>query len=363
MLVDPKTRDLSSRVPASLVEECEAALEKGQVTPEFLQAQIEIGTRKCDSIKEAGEEVAQLRRLVADTAGKHDLAMIAASTHPFAAWDAQKHTDKERYNVLARDMQGVARRLVICGMHVHVGIDDDELRIDLLGQISYFLPHLLALSTSSPFWRGQRTGLKSYRIAVFDELPRTGLPEIFDSYGEYQRHLDTLISAGIFEDASKLWWDVRPAQRFPTLELRIPDVCTRLDDGITIAAIYLCLLRMLYRLKRNNQRWRRYTNMLVQENRWRAQRYGLDEGLVDFGRGVIVPYADLLEEILELIHEDALALDCLEEVERAREILHRKTSAHQQIATFERALGDGASKQEALESVVDFLIEETVAGL
>ncbi|MEJ1996220.1 MAG: carboxylate-amine ligase [Limibacillus sp.] len=363
MLVDPKTRNLSDRVPPSLVEECEAALEKGQVTPEFLQAQIEIGTRKCDTIKEAGQEVAQLRRLVADTAGKHDLAIIASSTHPFAAWDAQHHTDKERYNVLARDMQGVARRLVIGGMHVHVGIDDDELRIDLLGQISYFLPHLLALSTSSPFWRGQKTGLMSYRISVFDELPRTGLPESFDSFGEYRRHIDTLISAGIFEDASKLWWDVRPAQRFPTLELRIPDVCTRMDDGITIAALYVCLLRMLYRLKRNNQRWRRYTNMLVQENRWRAQRYGLDEGLVDFGRGVIVPYADLLEEILVLIHEDALALDCLEEVERAREILHRKTSAHQQIATYERALSEGASKQEALESVVDFLIEESVAGL
>ncbi len=363
LLVDPKTRDLSSRVPPSLVEECVAALEKGQVTPEFLQAQIEIGTRKCDSIKEAADEVAQLRRLVSDVAGKHDMAIIAASTHPFAAWDAQHHTDKERYNILARDMQGVARRLVICGMHVHVGIDDDELRIDLLGQISYFLPHLLALSTSSPFWRGQQTGLMSYRIAVFDELPRTGLPETFDSFGEYKRHVDTMVSAGVFEDASKLWWDVRPAQRFPTLELRIPDVCTRYDDGVTIAAVYLCLLRMLYRLKRNNQRWRRYSNMLVMENRWRAQRYGLDEGLIDFGRGIIVPYADLLEEILELIREDAMALDCLEEVERAREILHRKTSAHQQIAAYERALADGASKQEALESVVDFLIEESVAGL
>ena len=203
----------------------------------------------------------------------------------------------------------------------------------------------------------------SYRIAVFDELPRTGLPETFDSFGEYKRHVDTMVSAGVFEDASKLWWDVRPAQRFPTLELRIPDVCTRYDDGVTIAAVYLCLLRMLYRLKRNNQRWRRYSNMLVQENRWRAQRYGMDEGLIDFGRGIIVPYADLLEEILELIREDAMALDCLEEVERAREILHRKTSAHQQIAAYERALADGASKQEALESVVDFLIEESVAGL
>jgi carboxylate-amine ligase len=363
LLVDPETRNLAERVPPSLVEECAASLEKGQVTPEFLQSQIEIGTRKCDTIKEAAEEVAQLRRLVSDKARQHGLAIIAASTHPFASWDAQRHTDKERYNILARDMQGVARRLVICGMHVHVGIDDDELRIDLLGQISYFLPHLLALSSSSPFWRGQETGLKSYRIAVFDELPRTGLPELFDSYGEYRRHLETLVAAGVIEDSSKLWWDVRPSQRFPTLELRIPDVCTRYDDGVTIAALYLCLLRMLYRLKRNNQRWRRYANMLIQENRWRAQRYGLDEGLIDFGRGVIVPYADLLEEILELTREDALALDCLEEVERAREILHRKTSAHQQLNSYHRALSEGASKQEALEAVVDFLIEESIAGL
>ncbi|MBB3066975.1 MULTISPECIES: carboxylate-amine ligase [Limibacillus] len=363
LLVDKSTRDLCQSVPKTLIDECVAALPEGQVTPEFLQAQIEIGTRKCDNIKQAAKEVAQLRRVVAETAGRHGLAPIAASTHPFAAWDVQQHTDKERYNILARDMQGVARRLVICGMHVHVGLDDDELRCDLMGQITYFLPHLLALSTSSPFWRGQESGLKSYRIAVFDELPRTGLPESFDSYGEFKRHIDVLIAAGVIEDASKLWWDVRPSQRFPTLELRIPDVCTRLEDGITVAALYLCLLRMLYRLKRSNQRWRRYGLMLVQENRWRAQRYGVDEGLIDFGKGVIVPYPDLLEEILDLVREDALALDCLEEVERAREIIQRKTSAHRQLALYHRALDQGASKEDALKSVVDFLMEETVAGL
>jgi carboxylate-amine ligase len=248
-------------------------------------------------------------------------------------------------------------------MHVHVGLGDDELRIDLLGQVSYFLPHLLALSTSSPFWQGQDTGLKSYRISVFDELPRTGLPESFESYGEYARHVEILIRAGVIEDASKLWWDVRPSARFPTLELRIPDVCTRLRDGIAVAAMYVCILRMLYRLKRNNQRWRRYSNMLIQENRWRAQRYGYAEGLIDFGIGEIVPYAELLDEIIELVRPDAEMLDCIEEVEQARDILKRGTSADRQRAAFAKSVADGASEKEALVAVVDFLIDETVAGL
>ena len=362
LLVDRKTRDLAVDVPAALMTECQHRL-KEQVSPEFLQSQIEVGTRVCKTVKDAGAELAQMRRTVAEVAAEHGLAPIAASTHPFAAWNAQKHTDKARYHAIARDMQAVARRLLICGMHVHVGLDDDELRIDLLGQITYFLPHLLALSTSSPFWGGKDTGLKSYRIAVFDELPRTGLPEIFDSYGEYKRHLDAIVRAGVIEDGSKLWWDCRLSARFPTLEMRISDICTRLKDGVAIAAIYVCLLRMLYRLKRNNQRWRRYSNMLIQENRWRAQRYGMDEGLIDFGVGAIVPYADLLEEIIELIRVDALALDCLPEVEHARMIVTGGTSAHRQIAVYQEALAAGADKVEAQRRVVDMLIAETVADL
>lgn len=362
LLVDRETRDLAVDVPKALMSECERRL-KEQVSPEFLQSQIEVGTRVCKTVKDVAADLAQMRRTVAEVAGEHGLAPIAASTHPFAAWDTQKHTDKARYHAIARDMQTVARRLLICGMHVHVGLDDDELRIDLLGQVSYFLPHLLALSTSSPFWRGEETGLKSYRIAVFDELPRSGLPEIFDSYGEYQRHLDALVGAGVIEDASKLWWDCRLSARFPTLELRIPDICTRLKDGVAIAALYVCLLRMLYRLKRNNQRWRRYANMLIRENRWRAQRYGLDEGLIDFGIGAIVPYAELLEEIIELVRVDALALDCVAEVAHARKIVTGGTSAHRQIAVYREALADGADKIEAQRRVVDMLIAETVADL
>ena len=362
LLVDRETRDLVVDPPDSLMSECEKLLE-GRVSPEFLKSQIEVGTRKCATIKEAGREIAQLRDCIAEVAGQHGLAPIAASTHPFAAWSEQKHTPRERYNVLARDMQAVARRLLICGMHVHVGLDDDDLRLDLMDQITYFLPHLLVLSTSSPFWRGDNTGLKSYRLAVFDELPRTGLPASFDSWGEYQRHLAIMIHAGLIEDASKLWWDVRPSVRYPTLEMRIADVCTRYEDGITVAAVYICLLRMLYRLKRTNQRWRHYSNMLVQENRWRAQRYGFDEGLVDFGKGDIVDYPALLEELIELTGEDAETLDCVQEIGHAHQILKRGTSAHRQLAVYEAALEDGADKRQALVKVVDFLIEETVAGI
>lgn len=362
LLVDRESRDLVKDAPDSLMSECERRLE-GRVSPEFLQSQIEIGTSKCDTIKEAAAELADLRRTVAEVASEHGLALIAASTHPFAAWEAQKHTRKDRYDVLARDMQGVVRRLLICGMHVHVGLDDDELRIDLLGQIAYFLPHLLALSTSSPFWRGEDSGLKSYRLSVFDEMPRTGLPPDFDSFTDYQRHLDIMISAGLLEDGTKLWWDVRPSARYPTLEMRVSDVCTHVDDTVTIAALYVCLLRMLYRLKRGNQRWRRYSNMLIRENRWRAQRYGFDEGLVDFGKGRILPYSELLDDIFELIEDDAQALDCVQETANAREIVRRGTSAHQQVEIYEQARNEGADKHEALVKVVDFLIAESVAGL
>lgn len=359
LLVDRETRDLVVEAPDSLMTRCEKELGE-RVSPEFLQSQIEVGTAKCETVAQAGAELAELRRTIARIAGDYGLAPIAASTHPFARWDTQKHTRKERYDDLARNMQAVARRLVICGMHVHVGLDDDELRMDLMQQIAYFLPHLLALSTSSPFWRGDVTGLKSYRLSVFHELPRTGLPQSFDSFGEYQRHLDVMIRAGLLEDGTKIWWDVRPSARFPTLELRIADICTRLQDGLAIAALYVSLLRMLYILKRNNQRWRKYSNMLIDENRWRAQRYGIDEGLVDFGKGRVVPYAELLEEILALTHDHAEALGCLAEATQAREILSRGTSAHRQLEVFSQACYDGADKQEALRRVVDWLIAESV---
>jgi glutamate---cysteine ligase / carboxylate-amine ligase len=361
-LVDRGTRDVVSDPPGAMLAECEALL-AGQVSPEFLRSQIEIGTRVCASLDEARADLRRLRATVAAVAARHGMAPVAAATHPFARWDAQRTSERSRYTSLKDDLQGVGRRLAICGLHVHIGIPDNELRIDLLNQASYFLPHLLALSTSSPFWRGENTGLKSYRIAVFDEMPRTGTPERFASWGEYRRHVDILVGAGLIEDATKLWWDLRPSERFPTLEMRITDSCTTLDDALSIAALFRCLLRLLWRLKRDNQRWRLYARMLIDENRWRAQRYGTDQGLVDFGKGAIVPYTDLLEEIIALVDQDARQFGCIEEVLHAREILARGTSAHRQLAIFDQALGEGASRAEALTAVADWLIAETVRGV
>ncbi|MDH5750675.1 MAG: carboxylate-amine ligase, partial [Rhodospirillales bacterium] len=315
------------------------------------------------TVAEARDELALLRRTISEIAGQHGLAPIAASTHPFSVWQDQQRTDKERYNVLAENLQAVARRLLICGMHVHVGIEDDELRIDLMNQVTYFLPHLLALSTSSPLWRGENTGLKSYRICVFDELPRTGLPERFDSASDYHRHVDAVVQAGLIDDATMLWWDVRPSARFPTLEMRITDICTRLDDAAAIAALYVCILRMLYRLRIDNKRWRIYSTMLVNENRWRAQRYGMEAGLVDFGKGEIVPFPDLMDELLGMVTEDADALGCGTELNHIHTIVARGTSAGRQITTFEQALKNGASREEALNAVVDLLIGETIRDL
>ncbi|MEE4377018.1 MAG: carboxylate-amine ligase [Candidatus Competibacteraceae bacterium] len=359
LLVLRETRDLVDEPPPDLMAECDRRL-TGRVSPEFMRSQIEVGTRVHKTLPDLRRDLANLRSTVAEVANGYGMAPIAASTHPFARWHTQRHTDKERYAILAQDLQGVVRRLLICGMHVHVGIEDNQLRIDLMNQVSYFLPHLLALSTSSPFWGGEDLGLKSYRLSVFNELPRTGLPEIFESYEEYERHAKMLVDAGLIEDTTKIWWDIRPSARYPTLEVRIADVCTQLDDALCIAAIYRCLLRMLYRLRRRNQRWRLYARMLISENRWRAQRYGFDEGLVDFGRGCVVPYADLLEELFELIGDDARDLDCQAEVLHAREILRRGSSAHRQLSTYKQARADGADRQEALRKVVDKLIEETV---
>jgi len=250
--------------------------------------------------------------------------------------------------------------MLICGMHVHVGIDDDELRVDLMQQATYFLPHILALSTSSPFWHGEPTGLRCFRLSVFDGMPRTGLPEAFDSWAEYERHLGVLVHAGQIEDASKIWWDLRPSCRYPTLEMRIADVCTTAAHGASLAAVFQSVLSMLFQLKKNNQRWRNYSKMLIQENRWRAQRYGIDEGLIDFGLGQVVPCQELIEELLEMLAPAGRRLDCLDELYGIRSIIADGTSAHRQVAVYEEALAAGADKDEAIRRVVDFLIEETV---
>jgi len=362
LLVDRDTRALVVDPPKSLMIECEELIGE-QVSSELLRSQIEIGTKVCNNIQEAREDLARLRKVIVDVAANHNIAPIAASTHPFSRWQDQKQTQKDRYEALTLEMQGAARRLVICGMHVHVGIENDELRIDLMNQMSYFLPHLLALSCSSPFWGGHDTGLKSYRLTIFDALPRTGLPERFDSWSEYQRHLQILIDAGLIEDSTRIWWDLRPSGRYPTLETRIMDVCTRVDDAIALAALLVCHLRMLYRLRTRNQRWRIYTPMLIRENRWRAMRYSFDEGLIDLARGVVVPFDELLEEMLGLVAEDAEALGCTKEVAAVRDILSRGTSAHRQLRDFEQAQAAGKSVEDSLKTVVDTLIATTAESL
>jgi len=359
LLVERATGALVVQPPPEMLAECQA-LAGGQVTPEFLQCQIEVATRVCGSMAEARAELRALRQAVADVAGRYDLMPIAAATHPFARWSEQRHTDRPRYDALAHDLAGVARRLVICGLHVHVGIADEDLRIDLMNQVSYFLPHLLALSASSPFWQGEETGLQSFRVSVFDSLPRTGLPERFESWGEYQRMISRMVRAGLVEDATKLWWDIRPSARFPTLEMRVTDVCTRLEDALSVAALYRCLLAMLLRLKQRNQRWRIYANALINENRWAAARYGVAGSLVDFGKSQAMPYAGLLEEVIELVREEAVAMGCLAEVEAARGILRRGTSSQRQLQVYHAALNEGQDRAAALTRVVEWLARETL---
>lgn len=362
LLVDKETRALVIDPPETLMQEAEEKC-GSQVTSELLRSQIEIGTKVCQNVQEAREDLSKLRRSIIEVADRHGLAPIAASTHPFSEWSEQKHTQKDRYDSLTHEMQGAARRLVICGMHVHVGIEDDELRIDLMNQLAYFLPHLLALSCSSPFWCGRDTGLKSYRLTIFDALPRTGLPERFASWAEYQRHIHVLMDAGLIEDSTKIWWDLRPSGRFPTLETRVMDVCTRLDDTIALTSMLQCLMRMLYRLRTHNQRWRIYTPMLIRENRWRAMRYSFDEGMIDLAKGVVVPFEDLLDEMMSLVAEDAEVLGCEKELASVRNILSRGTSAHRQLKEYELERANGASEQDALRSVVDTLITDTAEGL
>ena len=360
LLVEQDSGALITEQPPGLLEAV-ADLRHGLVARELFSSQIEIGTGICTDVKYLRADIGLLRLAVTEAAAEYGMAPIAASTHPFAHWQQQQATQGERYQALAEDLQGVGRRLIISGLHVHVGIEDPDLRIDLMDQATYFLPHLLALSTSSPFWEGRDTGLKSYRMAVFRTLPRTGLPERFDSWSEFRRHVEVLVGAGIIEDSSKVWWDIRPSERYPTLEMRVTDLPTRMEDTIAVASMYVCLLRMLWRLKLENRRWRSYANFLVSENIWRAQRYGIGDRLIDFGKGELVPVPDLVEEIIELVRPDAEALDCVAEVEHARTICERGTSADRQLAVYRAALEEGATHDEALKAVVDALMADTIA--
>lgn len=362
LLVDPESRDLATDPPQELFTTCESRIGP-HVTTEFLRSQIEIATPVCKDIDEARVELKRLRGEVSQVANDFGLRIIAASTHPFANWEKQKHTPKERYDALARDMGGAIRRMLICGMHVHVGIENPDLRVDVMNQVSYFLPHLLALSASSPFWQGQDMGLVSSRLTVFDGMPRTGIPDRFESFADYERLIDRMVESGGLEDASKIWWDIRPSNRFPTLEMRITDVCTRVEDALTIAALYQSITRHLVRLRRRNLRWRLYPRMLIQENRWLAMRHGVNGQLVDLGKGRRSTYSQLASELLETIREDAEELGCVDAVDRVRTIVEGGSSAIRQKSVYEQSLASGSTSHEALVAVVDSLIEETSAGL
>lgn len=364
-LVDLETRDLASDVPLALLATCQKALGK-QFSREYMSAQIEVCTPVCTTIAAARRDLLRSRRTIASHAAAFGLAPIAASTHPFACWDQQSHTDSPRYNALAEELQGLGGRMIINGLHIHVGIATNGERIRLMNELRPFLPILLALSTSSPFWQGATTGLKSYRTAINNATPRKGIPEAFTSWRDYQRTIRVLCKSGVIEDASKIWWDIRPSSRFPTLELRITDVCPLVEDGLSIAAIFRCLCSYLARTRAVNS-GRKPTAQpqplaLINENRWRAQRYGIDRGQIDLKQERIVPFAAKLGNLLEMIRDDANFFDCVDEVEHARTISVRGTSADRQLAHYQLLREQGQPHASAMVGVVDLLIGETSAA-
>src|SRR3954454_6009585 len=296
-IVDPQSRELRSHV-AEILEEGKMLLGE-QIKPEMIQSMIEVGTGICKNIQEARADITRLRSIISGLAKKNGLAIVAASTHPISRWQDQKIFDDERYELLVQELQTVARSLLIFGVHVHVGVADRERQIHIMNASRYFLPHVLALSTSSPFWMAHNTGLKSYRSEIFKQFPRTEIPDNFESYATYQAYVDLHIKMNCIPDGSKIWWDVRPHYLFPTLEFRVCDIPTRVDDTIAVAALFQAIVAKLHTLIDKNLGFRLYRRMLIQENKWRAVRYGLDGKLIDFGKQTEVPVRDLILELLE----------------------------------------------------------------
>ena len=367
-IIDPETRNLHSYITELISQDAKRAT-KLDLKPEFMQSQVEVGSHVCRNVKEVRQELIRLRRAVSDLAGENNLAIAAASTHPFAKWEEQAITEGVRYKELLDDMQGVAQRLLIFGMHVHVGFGSDtesrDLMIEIMNQARYFIPHLLALSTSSPFWHGRYTGLKSYRSVIFESLPRTGIPHSFMSWAEYKSFEKTLGTVGSFgkdDQRAKIWWDIRPHPLFDTLEFRISDICTRIEEAVCIAALFQAICAKLLKLRRQNMSWRQYRHVHITENKWRAVRYGIHGELIDFGIEKSVPFHFLAEELLELLDDVVDDLGCREEVEYVHTILQNGTSADRQIACYRQHGGDD-NNEEALKAVVDQLIAETKEGL
>ena len=367
-IIDPETRDLHAYISEFLSQD-QRRETRLNLKPEFMQSQVEVGSQVCRNIKEVRWEIIRLRRAVCDMADANNVRIAAASTHPFAKWQEQSITEGVRYRELLDDMQGVARRLLIFGMHVHVGFGSDEeskgLMIEIMNQARYFIPHLLALSTSSPFWHGRNTGLKSYRSVIFEAMPRTGIPHSFGSWSEYKNYERMLNRVGAFgkaDRAAKIWWDIRPHPIFDTLEFRISDICTLVDEAVCIAALFQAICAKLIKLRRQNMSWRHYRHMHITENKWRAVRYGIHGEMIDFGLEESVPFHFLMEELLELLDDVVDDLGSRKEVEYVRTMLLNGTSADRQLAIYHKRGGD-ENNQEALKAVVDHLVAETQRGL
>ncbi len=352
--VDPETRDLRSHIHAEIIEKGKLILQE-RVKTEMHQSVVEVGTSVCANIKEAREELKSLRRHMIRLSRENGLRLAAAATHPFADWRVQELTPGERYKNIVEDMQLVARANLIFGLHVHVGIEDRETTIQLMNHARYFVPHLLALSSNSPFWLGMDTGLKSYRCKVFDKFPRTNLPDYFPSWGEYENYVKLLVKTNSIDNAKKIWWDIRPHPFFNTLEVRVCDIPMRLDETMAIAALIQATVAMLYKLHASNKSYRIYGRALISENKFRASRYGLDGKLIDFGKEEEVPLRQLIPEYLDLIDDVVDELGSREEINYIHEMLKMGTGADRQLQVYKET-GD-------LEAVVDYMVKETRVGV
>jgi carboxylate-amine ligase len=351
-VIDPETRDLRSHISAEMVAKGKLLLHE-RVKAEMHQCVIEIGTHVCKNIQEAREDVTEVRAGIIKLARDHGLRLAAAGTHPFSDWRNQEIYPDERYHLIVEDLKMVARANLIFGLHVHVGVEDREVAIQLMNAARYFLPHILALSTNSPFWLGMDTGLKSYRCKVFDKFPRTNIPDYFPSWGEYESFVNLLVQTNCIDNAKKIWWDIRPHPHFPTLEFRICDVPMRIDETLAIAALIQATVAKLYKLHASNQGFRLYRRLLIMENKWRALRYGLDGKLVDFGKRTEVPLRELMVEYLAFVDDVVDELGTRKELNYIHTMLEQGSGADRQLRVF-RETGD-------LKAVVDYIISETEA--
>ncbi len=361
LLVSADSLALVSEPPAAFVKECTKRL-PNRISHELLMCQIEVKTSVCGDVAAAGRELGAMRATIVEIATCYGMRIMAAGTHPFSAWEDQKIWPNARYADILEQMQQLAQRAVICGVHIHLAVEDESVRIDLQNQLRYFLPHLTAFSCSSPLWDGRDTGLMSYRSEIFGALPRTGIPPLFASWDDYQRQVELLQRLGLIEDASRLWWSLRPSARYPTLELRCLDACPLLEDTLSITALYQCLTHWLYHLRASQLRLRDYSSVLIGENQWRAVRHGLERGLVDFGGGKVLSATELTDQLLDRLSDSAEALGCRAELEGLRNIVERGNSAQRQRSCLQVALERGDSEQTALREVGRMLADETAAA-